>query len=99
MDNLRIHKIDGKVIITPSVKTKDIAELLNDIQFSFNDLQVHLSGEDGWTYLYDANTDTVGMLDNYGVDLLQELMDGKKVEVSMNENSSIYEEYEWNTEY
>lgn len=95
---LKITKQPDKIIITPEGSYTDFGELVNDIELSMNDLQIHFSGMDGWTYLYDANTNMVGKLDDYGFNRLDELYNGHAVIVEMVENYKSYEGYEWNEE-
>lgn len=66
--------------IIPSGSVDDFADVINSYyeEFFWKDLQLIIA-DDGWSYLYDANTCETYSLDNYGYDYKKELMDGKHV--------------------
>lgn len=75
---------------------KTIFDIITSDDLFWNDLSFYESGHDGWSYLYDQNRDKVIMLDDYGFDLLKELLDKRQIELTYVDNGEDYQGYEWN---
>ena len=75
---------------------KTIYDIITAENLFWNDLTFYESNQDGWSYFYDANRNMVIMLDDYGFNLLKELLDKKEIELTYIENGEDYKCYEWN---
>jgi hypothetical protein len=88
----------GKTIKITLGDEKNIQQVINSEGLFWNDLYYYSSGEDGWDYLHDANTNTVYPLNDYGYDHIKTLLDKGSVTLKGVPNDDTYADYEWNKE-
>lgn len=95
---MKIEKFDnGMLKIEPEGERTFYDIAMSDDLF-WKDLSLYHSCMDGWTYLYDANRNLVYPMNDYGYDLIRDLIKGKSIEVMGKDNDSDYSDYEWNGE-
>lgn len=88
---------EGLLTITPQDTCTDKNTFLTELIDSlfWEDMDLTISSQDGWTYISSMNHQLVWPMDDYGYDLIRDLQMGKKVEV-MGRSNDDYQEYEWN---
>ncbi|OQA49713.1 MAG: hypothetical protein BWY45_03483 [Euryarchaeota archaeon ADurb.Bin294] len=88
---------EGLLTITPHDTYTDKNTFLTELIDSlfWEDMDLTISSQDGWTYISSMNHQLVWPMDDYGYDLIRDLQMGKKVEV-MGRSNDDYQEYEWN---
>lgn len=88
---------EGLLTIIPQdtyvTKETFLVELIDSL--FWEDMDMTISSQDGWTYISSLNHQLVWPMDDYGYDLIRDLRAGKKVEV-MGRSNDDYREYEWN---
>ena len=91
---------EGLLTIHPSRQFNDkelICEFIGEALF-WKDLYFYHSSMDGWKYIVSMNHQLVFPMDDYGYDLIRDLMEGKNISVMGRDNLSDYSDYEWNEE-
>lgn len=94
---MRVTKTE-KTLILELENEKDIYDIIADENLSWNDLMFYESNMDGWRYLYDANRNQICIMNDYGYDEINELIEKKKIEIEYKDNDEDYSNYEWNKE-
>ena len=92
--------IDNQPIMTLELDEDDkdngaLSVIQNEALF-WADITFCGSMMDGWNYFYDANQNLVYPLNDYGYDLIDELIDKGTVTMYGRPNDGDYEGFEWN---
>ena len=64
----------------------------------WKDMEFYHSNTDGWLYIVSMNHQLVFPMNDYGYDLIHDLMTGKDISVMGRDNLPDYADYEWNEE-
>lgn len=93
-----IELINDLLTITPSrsfTPEELIKEFFGDALF-WKDMYFYESHIDGWSYIHDSHNDYVYPMNDYGYNLISDLMKGKQIKVMNKPNDEDYKDYEWN---
>lgn len=81
----------------PFTRNELYDEFIEETLF-WKDMEFYHSNTDGWSYIVSMNHQLVFPMDDYGYDLIRDLMKGKDISVMGRDNLPDYADYEWNEE-
>ena len=75
---------------------KNYFDCIENDDLFWNDISFWHSNIDGWQFFYDANRNQVIMIDDYGYNIIDELLENGYCYAEYKENEEDYQDYEWN---
>jgi len=75
---------------------KDYFDIITSDDLFWNDISFYHSNIDGWHFLYDANRNQVICIDDYGYNIINDLLENGYCYAEYKENGEDYQDYEWN---
>lgn len=75
---------------------KTIYDIITSDNLIWNDINFYHSNMDGWQYFYDANRNQVICINDYGYNILEDLLQNGYSYAEYKENNEDYQDYEWN---
>lgn len=78
---------------------KTIYDIITSDDLMWNDICFYSSNWDGWNYFYDADKNQVICINDYGYNILHDLLKNGYCYAEYKENGEDYQDYEWNENY
>lgn len=91
---------DGILTIKPSrpFTRNELYDAFIEEALFWKDMEFYHSNTDGWLYIVSMNHQLVFPMNDYGYDLIHDLMTDKDISVMGRDNLPDYADYEWNEE-